>query len=73
MASEFISRPDYKVIANGFGINSITFNEDNFSTEKFKEILNTKGPYVINIEISQKENVFPMVAPGAANIDMVLK
>ena len=43
------------------------------SAEKFKEILSQKGPYVITIEISQKENVFPMVAPGASNTDMIFK
>ena len=73
MASEFISNPDFETIAKGFGINSITFNDNNFSQEKFKEILSQKGPYVITIEISQKENVFPMVAPGASNTDMIFK
>ena len=34
MASEFISNPDFETIAKGFGINSITFNDNNFSQEK---------------------------------------
>ncbi|WP_252246636.1 biosynthetic-type acetolactate synthase large subunit [Clostridium sp. ZBS4] len=71
IASKFISNPDFKLIANGFGINSCTFSQENGSFEKLEDILSKPGPYLINILINETENVLPMVYPGGANIKMI--
>nr|WP_242863119.1 thiamine pyrophosphate-dependent enzyme [Clostridium botulinum] len=71
IASKFISNPDFKLIANGFGINSCTFSQENDSLDKLKDILSKPGPYLINILINETENVLPMVYPGGANTKMI--
>jgi len=71
IASKFISNPNFKIIANGFGINSIDLNVEENPLEKLEEILNTAGPYLINITIEEYEKVLPMVAPGKSNIEMI--
>ena len=71
IASKFISNPDFKIIANGFGINSCNLSQENDSLDKLKEILSKPGPYLINIPINETENVLPMVYPGDANIKMI--
>ncbi|PRR82112.1 biosynthetic-type acetolactate synthase large subunit [Clostridium vincentii] len=71
IASKFITNPDFNLIAKGFGINSCDLGEEKDPLKKLKEILGTQGPYVINIPIEEFENVFPMVAPGGTNTEMI--
>jgi acetolactate synthase-1/2/3 large subunit len=71
IASKFISNPDFKIIAKGFGINSCDLAQEKEPLKKLKEILSMKGPYVINVPIEENENVFPMVAPGGTNTEMI--
>ena len=71
MASKFISNPDFTLIGKGFGIETCDLGKENNPLEKLKEVLSKKGPYVISIPINETENVYPMVAPGAANTEMI--
>lgn len=71
IASKFITNPDFYLIAKGFGINSCDLAQEAEPLKKLKEILSMKGPYVINIPIEENENVFPMVAPGGTNTEMI--
>lgn len=71
IASKFISNPNFKVIADGFGINSIDLSSEDNPLEKLEEILNITGPYLINIPIEECEKILPMVAPGKSNIEMI--
>lgn len=71
IASKFISNPNFKVIADGFGINSIDLSSEDNPLEKLEEILNLTGPYLINIPIEECEKILPMVAPGKSNIEMI--
>lgn len=71
IASKFISNPNFKTIANGFGINAVDLAEENNPLEKLEEVLNVTGPYLINIPIEEYEKILPMVAPGKANIEMI--
>ena len=71
IASKFISNPNFKVIADGFGINSIDLSSEENPLEKLEEILNITGPYLINIPIEECEKILPMVAPGKSNIEMI--
>ena len=36
-----------------------------------REALDTDGPVVVDVRVTQEENVYPMIAPGAAARDMV--
>ena len=71
IASKFISNPNFKVIAEGFGINSIDLGEEENPLDKLSEILKSKEPWVINVPINEKDKVLPMVAPGGSNNDMI--
>ena len=71
IASKFISNPNFKIIAEGFGIQSCDLGNEENPLEKLEEILSKKGPYVINILIEETENVLPMVAPGKSNTEMI--
>ena len=71
IASHFISNPNFKIIAEGFGIPSCDLGSEEEPLKKLEEILSIKGPYVINIPIEETENVLPMVAPGGSNIEMI--
>ena len=71
IASSFISNPDFKTIAKGFGISSYDLTDENEPLKKLEEILCITGPCLINIPIDDLENIFPMVAPGAANTEMI--
>lgn len=71
IASKFISNPNFKIIAEGFGIQSCDLGQEEHPLEKLEEILSLKGPFLISIPIEETENVFPMVAPGKSNIEMI--
>lgn len=71
IASKFITNPDFMQIAEGFGIKSCNLETEKEPLEKLKEIFRTDEPYVINLPVSETEKILPMVAPGAANVDMI--
>ncbi len=71
IASKFISNPNFKIIADGFGINSIDLSSEKNPLEKLEEALKEAGPYLINIPIEECEKILPMVAPGKSNIEMI--
>lgn len=71
IASSFISNPNFKVIAEGFGIQSYDLGNEEDPLKKLEEILSAKGPYIINVPIEKTENVLPMVPPGKSNIEMI--
>lgn len=72
-SSVFHYNPDFLTIAKGFGINSYNIEKPHSAESELNSIINEDGPALINIKIKQSENVFPMVAPGAANRDMIIK
>ena len=71
IASHFECNPDFKMIAQGFGIKSCNLSEEENPLEKLEEMLAYSGPCVINIPIKECENILPMVAPGKSNLEMI--
>lgn len=71
IASSFISNPNFKIIAEGFGIKGYDLGTELDPLEKLENILNEEGPCVINVPIEECENIFPMVAPGKSNLEMI--
>lgn len=71
IASKFISNPDFTIIGKGFGLETCDLGNEENPLEKLQKILSKKGPYIISIPINETENVYPMVAPGAANTEMI--
>jgi acetolactate synthase-1/2/3 large subunit len=58
--------PDFIKIAEGFSIpaRKVVKREDLQSS--LKEMLNSKGPYLLDVTVEKEANVFPMIAPGAS-------
>lgn len=71
MASKFITNPNFELISKGFGIESCSITKDSDVNKILEQQLNKKGPFVISINISSDENVFPMVPPGCGISEMV--
>lgn len=71
IASHFISNPNFKIIADGFGIQSCDLGNEEKPLEKLEELLSMEGPCLINVPIDETENIFPMVPPGKSNIEMI--
>jgi acetolactate synthase-1/2/3 large subunit len=71
IASLFKSNPDFTRIAEAFGIRGYDLGRTKKPDKMLREALMTGGPCVINVPIHYTENVTPMVAPGAANSEMI--
>lgn len=63
--------PDFIKIAEAYGIpgRSITSKEDVSSV--IKEAQAYDGPFLIDFQVDELTNVFPMVAAGGSNVDMI--
>jgi acetolactate synthase I/II/III large subunit len=70
VASKFTARPDFAAIARGFGIRGCTVDARHDPGE-LERALAERGPVVIDIEVAETENVYPMVPPGKSNVEAV--
>ncbi|TMO66972.1 acetolactate synthase 2 catalytic subunit [Pseudoalteromonas aurantia] len=63
--------PDFVQLAAVFGIPGQTITHANEVDDAIDELVNSTGPYIIHACIDDKENVWPLVPPGAANDEMM--
>lgn len=63
--------PDYEKIAEGYGIPCRTVVAREDLDEAIREMLDTKGPYILQCAIKEEENILPMTPPGG-NVDEML-
>lgn len=70
-ASKFATAPDFVQIAAGFGIAAWDLDGADDPVEMLNEALAAPGPALIHAPVSVAEQVLPMVAPGAANSEMI--
>ena len=68
-ACEFARPTDFMAIAAAFGIETAAM--DFHSTGAIESFLSSPGPGLLHVPIAEDEKVFPMVAPGAGNLDMI--
>jgi acetolactate synthase I/II/III large subunit len=62
--------PDFVKVAEGMGATGIRISEKAGLVEAMREAIETPGPVVADVVVTQEENVYPMIAPGAAARDM---
>jgi acetolactate synthase-1/2/3 large subunit len=62
---------DFVAIARGMGALGYNLGSSKNPIAMLEEALHTKGPCLIDVPIEAAEKVFPMVPPGAANIEMI--
>jgi len=63
--------PDFVKIAEAYGIpaRAVTRKEDVFAA--IRQAQNTDGPFLLDFQVEEFTNVYPMVAPGKSNADMI--
>ena len=57
--------------SEGFGIAALDLDAADDARSALEAALRTPGPMLIHASINMHEQVLPMVAPGAANKDMI--
>ena len=65
--------PDYEKIAEGYGIPCRTVVERADLDEAIREMLDTEGPYLLQVAVKEEDNVLPMTPPGGSVDDMLLE
>lgn len=63
--------PDYELIAKGYGIPCRTVVDRKDLDAAIREMLDTKGPFFLQVAVKEEDNVLPMTPPGA-NVDEML-
>ena len=70
-ASKFKGMPDFLKVAEGFGWQTLDLDAAADPKAALATAFATRGPTLIHARIEMCEQVLPMVAPGAANKDMI--
>jgi acetolactate synthase-1/2/3 large subunit len=63
--------PNFAAVAQAYSIPGLTVRDKAEVVPALKEAVETNGPFLIDFQIVQEENVYPMVAPGAPVHDMI--
>jgi acetolactate synthase-1/2/3 large subunit len=63
--------PDFVKLAEAYGCTGIRLESKSTLLEDMKAALAIDGPVVVDVRVTKEENVFPMIAPGAAAREMV--
>ncbi len=66
-----ISAPDFVKLAEAYGMTGIRVRRDDEIRPAIEKARSIKGPVLIDFVVEPEANVYPMVAPGAANSDMI--
>ncbi|KFX05237.1 acetolactate synthase catalytic subunit [Pectobacterium betavasculorum] len=70
-AADYRYSTNFLAIAAGFGFATCDLNAATDPQAALQDALNQPGPALIHVRIDANEKVFPIVPPGAANIDMI--
>ena len=70
-ASKFKGVPDFIKVAEGFGWQTLDLDRADDPRAALRQALAERGPMLIHASIDMREQVLPMVAPGASNKDMI--
>ncbi len=66
-----ITGPDYVKLAEAYGMAGFQVMNAKDIEATVQQAMAVDGPAIIDFVIEQEANVFPMVAPGTANVDMI--
>ncbi|MBN2807615.1 MAG: biosynthetic-type acetolactate synthase large subunit [Prolixibacteraceae bacterium] len=65
--------PDFIKLSGAFGIPARKVVKGNELEAAIDEMLNTKGPFLLEVVVEKEDNVFPMVPTGAGVSDIILE
>ena len=63
--------PDWVKLAEAYGATGMRATEKSTLVEQMRAALETDGPVVLDVHVTQEENCFPMIPAGQAARDMV--
>ena len=63
--------PDFVNLAKSFGIKGIKLKKRKDLSTAIESALTDKGPIILDCQVKQEENCYPMVAPGKSNSQMI--
>jgi acetolactate synthase I/II/III large subunit len=63
--------PDFVKLAEAYGATGLRLTNKDTLVDDLKAAIATEGPVVVDIRVTREENVYPMIAPGAAAREMV--
>jgi acetolactate synthase I/II/III large subunit len=62
--------PDFVKVAEGFGATGMRLQDKRTLVDDMRAAIATPGPVVVDVAVTREENVYPMIAPGAAAREM---
>lgn len=68
-----MKNPDFVGIAKAYGLASQKVTSRDQLEVAIQEMLDHKGPYVLEVVVEQEDNVFPMIPTGASISDILLE
>jgi len=72
-ASTEMVNPDFVAIAKGYHIAAQKVSERKDLKDAVKEMIDSKGPYFLEVRVEKEDNVFPMIPTGASVSDIRLE
>jgi acetolactate synthase-1/2/3 large subunit len=63
--------PDFVKLAEAHGATGVRLTDKRTLADDLRTAIETPGPVVIDVQVTREEDVYPMIAPGAAARDMV--
>ena len=63
--------PDFAEVAKAFGVDAFTITERTEVSDGIGRLLAAEGPCLMHVVIDPNENVWPLVAPGKSNSEMM--
>ncbi|MHC1752242.1 acetolactate synthase large subunit [Humidesulfovibrio sp.] len=70
-ASSYRHHVDFIKIAEGFGVRAVDLSQCRDPLAELERALLREGPCLVRVPVAAQENVYPMVPPGAGNLDMI--
>lgn len=72
-ASTEMINPDYIKIAEGYGISARKVAERKELDQSINTMLESEGPYLLEVMVEKEGNIFPMIEPGDSVSEIKLK
>ncbi len=66
-----ISSPDFAALAHSFGAHGFRASSRAEAEEMIARALEIEGPVIMEFDITEETNVYPIVPPGASNQEMI--
>ncbi len=65
-------QPDFVKLAGAYGVRGKRIERPSEVEDSLREMVETPGPFILDVVVDREENVFPMVPAGAAVSEMIL-